>query len=207
MPTPLEKACLVALTCGTSIFIGPSPGAGAEAIDSPAIVAADTAAGIFLASSRACAAVAAPVVPREATVATGPAWLGTAYAFFALPAIGYLQPAAQWVDIYTPLYDPDRRIALSGPALKICRIEWEDDRTALLVRITDTGKLFCVFLAPEDFLERNGIRLMVGDYIDVAGTPAYLDDHCCLIADRIRTSIAYLKLRDAAGRPLWDRAE
>jgi hypothetical protein len=61
-----------------------------------------------------------------------------------------------------------------------------------------------VQIGPEDFVERSGFQLKIGETITVLGMPLTWDGRNVVLARRVSNATSVLIVRDRDGRPMWD---
>ena len=74
----------------------------------------------------------------------------------------------------------------------------------LTLRSSQDLQTFDVFLAPDDYLRRKGIRIGAGARVRVKGSLVAVDQHAILIAEFLDFGARRLVFRDQSGLSRWD---
>jgi len=62
-----------------------------------------------------------------------------------------------------------------------------------------------VQIGPNEFVDRSGFKLNVGETVTVIGMPVFLNEQQVVLAREVRSMVSVLVVRDQVGLPLWER--
>jgi hypothetical protein len=67
-----------------------------------------------------------------------------------------------------------------------------------------SGRSVEVQIGTEEFVERSGFKLKIGETVTVTGTPLFWNDRNIVLAREVRKMASVLVVRDREGNPMWD---
>ena len=105
---------------------------------------------------------------------------------------------------YGRVYDPKTTETVSGEVVKIDRItpmRGMSHGVHVIVK-TDKGDV-SVHLGPQWYLENQDVTIAAKDAVEITGSRATVQGQSVLIAAEVKKGDQILKLRDAAGVPVW----
>lgn len=105
---------------------------------------------------------------------------------------------------YGRMYDAKTVETVAGEVTKVDRIVPMRGMSGgvHVVLKTDTGEV-SVHLGPQWYLENQDVKIAPGDTLEITGSRATIQGQPALIAAEVRKGDEVLKLRDAAGVPVW----
>ena len=105
-------------------------------------------------------------------------------------------------------YDPSRPVDFYGAILSVDRRTLSDDRVGIFIRLGVGGEVATIFIAPEQYLQFH--RVILRTAANISGTGAIVssgEGGSFILARDIEFDGEILKLRTAAGTPLWRQAQ
>ena len=105
---------------------------------------------------------------------------------------------------YGRMYDAKTVETVAGEVTKVDRIVPMRGMSGgvHVVLKTDKGEV-SVHLGPQWYLENQDVEIAPGDKLEITGSRATIQKQPALIAAEVRKGDEVLKLRDAAGVPVW----
>ena len=105
---------------------------------------------------------------------------------------------------YGRMYDPAKAETVSGEVVSVEQVT-PVRRMGMGIAITlKTGQgNLAVHLGPQWFIERQDIKIVPGDKVEIKGVKAVRGDQNIFIAGEVKKGSEILKLRDDAGIPVW----
>ena len=105
---------------------------------------------------------------------------------------------------YGRMYDPKTVDTVTGEVVKVDRITPMRGMSGgvHLVLKTDKGDV-SVHLGPQWYLENQDVKIEPKDTVEVTGSRVTVQGQPALIAAEVKKGDQVLKLRDAAGTPVW----
>jgi hypothetical protein len=67
-----------------------------------------------------------------------------------------------------------------------------------------SGRSVEVQIGTEEFVERSGFKLKIGETVTVTGMPLFWNDRNIVLAREVRKMTSVLVVRDREGYPMWD---
>jgi hypothetical protein len=104
-----------------------------------------------------------------------------------------------------PPYNPSKEVTVTGVVKGMELTEVEDGKRAILLLTVDNENLG-VLLGPETWVEKQGVKFAPGTSVQVTGLTGYRYKGGSAIMPRVvKAGAKTLKLRDDAGKPLWEQ--
>ena len=104
-----------------------------------------------------------------------------------------------------PPYDPSKEVTVTGIVKGMESIEVPDGKRAILV-LTVNNENLGVLLGPETWVAKQGVKFAPGASVQVTGLTGYRYNGGSAIMPRVvKAGAKTLKLRDDAGKPLWEQ--
>jgi hypothetical protein len=124
----------------------------------------------------------------------------------APPATAPAAPAKPALGKHSRIYNPQAVETVAGTVVSVDRRAprkpGRPERVSMVLK-TDKGNLR-VHLGPANYMDQQGLKLAVGDQVEVKGMRIQRRNRTMLIAGEVKKGDQVLKLRDdATGRPLW----
>jgi hypothetical protein len=113
------------------------------------------------------------------------------------------EPKLTVTDPFESLYAPENVTTLRGAVLGVRRAATREEQTFLILELGVYGEVVDVLLAPEDYLEEQGLSIGITDQIEATGSRARWNARDTIIARSVRAGRRTVALRDEAGRALW----
>jgi hypothetical protein len=105
---------------------------------------------------------------------------------------------------YGRMYDPRSVQTVTGEVAKVDRIVPMRGMTGgVHVVLKADAEEISVHLGPQWYLENQDVKLEPGDKVEITGSRVTMQGKPTLIAAEVRKGDNVLKLRDAAGIPVW----
>jgi len=114
---------------------------------------------------------------------------------FAAPQILHSRQAAA--------YDPKSEVTLQGSVQEIQQIKSDVNLAGTHLIVTTSSGTADVHVGPESFLEANGLKFAIGDWVKVSGAMASLPSGKVLLSRVITKGSQTLTLRTPQGFPMW----
>ncbi len=102
-----------------------------------------------------------------------------------------------------PPYDPSKEVTVSGVVKGMETIEVTDGRRSILV-LTVNNENLAVLLGPEAWVQKQGVSFAPGATVQVVGLTGY-NGSAAIMPRTVKAGSKTLKLRDDAGKPLWEQ--
>jgi hypothetical protein len=104
-----------------------------------------------------------------------------------------------------PPYDPSKEVTVMGVVKGMESVDVPDGKRAILVLTVDNENLG-VLLGPATWFEKQGMKFAPGAAVQVTGLTGYRYNGGSAIMPRlVKAGAKTLKLRDEAGKPLWEK--
>jgi hypothetical protein len=76
----------------------------------------------------------------------------------------------------------------------------------MILTVTSEGRVMHVILGPPDFVKKQPFTFKEGASVEVTGVPGYkVNSEPAMMARRLKAGTQTLTLRDAAGKPAWEK--
>ena len=103
-----------------------------------------------------------------------------------------------------PPYDPSKEVTVTGVVKGMESIEVPDGKRAILV-LTVNNENLGIILGPEPWVQKQGVTFAAGASVQVVGLTGYrYNGGSAMMPRMVKVGTKTLKLRDDAGKPLWD---
>ena len=112
------------------------------------------------------------------------------------------QSAADWGP-HRRIYDPKTVATLKGQVMSIDHVHGRNKNVLVQFGLKTETETITVFLGPERYLERQPVKVAVGDQVTVKGSRIRFRQRPFFLAAEVRKGETVLKLRDANGAVLW----
>lgn len=131
-------------------------------------------------------------------------------ALLAVPALA--APWQQWRGsggwgmggAYQRMYDPAKVETVAGEVVDVDEVSMGKGlQKGIHLKLKTEQGMIPVHLGPSWYLERQDTRIMAGDRVEVKGARVSFDGKPAIIAAEVKKGDEVLKLRDAAGVPVW----
>jgi len=137
----------------------------------------------------------------------------TMVALFALVAsVAVAQPWQGWkgcggwcgAEGYGRMYDPAKVETVSGDVVSVEQVT-PVRRMGMGIALTlkTAQGTLVVHLGPQWFIERQDMKIVAGDKVEIKGVKAVRGDQNIFIAGEVKKGDGILKLRDDSGIPVW----
>jgi hypothetical protein len=130
------------------------------------------------------------LIPRSNALAQGMKWRGS----------GGWGPGST----YSRMYDPKSVETVRGEVVKVDRITPMRGMSGGVHAVvkTDKGEV-SVHLGPQWYLENQDVKIEPKDTVEITGSRVTMQGQSALIAAEVKKGDDVLRLRDAAGVPVW----
>ena len=103
------------------------------------------------------------------------------------------------------LYDPAKSEVVTGQVVSLDQADPQRCPTGqgVMLKVNSGNTAVSVYLGPQWYLDKQTVKLAVGDTVDIKGSKTARDDQNVLIASEVTKGSEVLKLRDESGAPVW----
>ncbi len=102
------------------------------------------------------------------------------------------------------MYDPTKLVTISGKVESVSRvIPMKGMGSGIHILLKTEKETFSVHLGPAWYIERQDIKVVAGDSIEVTGSKVTIEGLPAIIAAEVKKGENILILRDSAGYPVW----
>ncbi|MGQ9689670.1 MAG: DNA-binding protein [Desulfobaccales bacterium] len=103
------------------------------------------------------------------------------------------------------MYDPKTVETLEGKVEAVEKITAGrmDIPARILLKLKTAKETITVYLGPEWYQEQQGLKLAVGDYLQVRGSRITMDNKPLILPNEVIKNNKAVKFWDEQGRPLW----
>lgn len=124
---------------------------------------------------------------------------------FARPGVDWRgNPGWEPEGAYCRLYDTKTVVTLQGTVQKVEKvIPMKGMGNGVHFFLVGKGEAISVQLGPVWYIEKQPLQIQAKDSVEVIGSRVPCDGKMVILASEVRRGSDVLKLRDAAGKPLW----
>ena len=104
-----------------------------------------------------------------------------------------------------PPYDLSQEVTVSGVVKGMETIEVPNGKRSILV-LTVNNESLGIILGPQEWVQKQGVAFAAGATVQVVGLTGYrYDGGPAMMPRTVKAGAKTLKLRDDAGKPLWEQ--
>lgn len=102
-------------------------------------------------------------------------------------------------------YDPATVVTISGSVAEVSQNPGRMGWPGTHILVTTAVGVVEVHLGPTHYLNEQGLKLVMGDRVEVTGSKVQIDGAEAVIARELKIGDRLVTLRNSSGVPLWSR--